>query len=84
MCWKKLVPWLTIAFLLGALLFVSDWSDRHTEPERATAQDAVADLQQQSAKSPTMATLLDNCPPFESFDGQRGNGRVGLLKPLKC
>ncbi len=72
--WKKAIPWLAIAAFAGVVLFLNGGSNRPTESDQSADQSAASgqqDQEQHPTKSKTMADLLDDCSPFESFDGVR-------------
>ena len=65
--WKVAVPWLVIVALAGALFLVSTGSD---QTDQSTSSDQTAVSEQQEPTNPrTIAQLLDDCSPFQSFDG---------------
>jgi hypothetical protein len=67
--WKKAAPWLVIAALAGALFVVGTGSD---QTDQSTNSDQTAGTDQQEPTKPrTVAQLLDDCSPFQSFDGLR-------------
>jgi len=68
--WKKAIPWLVIPGLAGVALFLGSESNRHTGSDQMVGQNTESGQQEQEpAKSKTIADLLDDCSPFESFDG---------------
>src|SRR5438876_10676094 len=71
---KKTIRWLVIAALAGVVLFLNSGPNRHAESDQSADQNAGSGQQERElepTKSKNIADLLDDCAPFESFDGGR-------------
>ena len=70
--WKKALPWLVIGALAGGALFLNSGSDRNTGADQSSERSTASDQQEQEqepVKPRTISDLIDDCSPFESFDG---------------
>ena len=70
MRWKRAAPLLVITALIAGAFFLSTRFERDTGSDQTADQNTVSEQQEQEATRPrTLADLLDDCSPFESFDG---------------